>query len=132
NSGTGALTGGAYEVFAGSTFRFNSANIVTNAATILLDGVTSQITNQSSANGLANFATNAAAGHFTIQNGRNFTAPGAFSNAGSVTIGASSQFIIPGGGSFTQTGGTTNLQGGNLTELTPPAGSAALFNEFAD
>jgi hypothetical protein len=44
NFSAGVLTGGSYEVGAGSAFRFNAANIGTNAAAIILDGVGSAIT----------------------------------------------------------------------------------------
>ena len=74
------LTGGTYVVT--GTLKFTNANIVTNAATIVLDGAASQIINQSNADALANFATNAAAGRFTLQNGRNFTTVDGFTNAG--------------------------------------------------
>jgi len=109
-SGT-TITGGRYEVY--GTMKLDAANIVTNAADILLDGVGSQLLTTTNANALANFATNAAAGDFTIQNGRNFTTVGAFSNAGDMAIGNTSTFsVLAGGtGTYTQTGGTTNVNG---------------------
>jgi hypothetical protein len=62
--------------------------INTNAATIILDGAASQLLKTSGgADALANFAANAAAGDFTIKNGRNFTTAGALSNAGTLTVG---------------------------------------------
>ncbi len=102
------LTGGAYVI--SGTFKFSDADIATNAATIVLDGTTSQIVNQSNVNALANFTTNTAAGSFTIKNGRNFNAAGPFSNAGTVIIdtdfyyGSSSTFSAS--GTYTQTAGT--------------------------
>ncbi|HWU36456.1 MAG TPA: hypothetical protein VN203_02350, partial [Candidatus Acidoferrum sp.] len=128
-SGT-TLTGGAYNLT--GVLQFNGANIVTNAASITLTGTSSQILNQSSANGLANFATNAAAGKFTVAGGRIFTTAGAFSNSGSLTltgsgskfttggtltntgtlsIGSGSTFTVGGTGAFTQTAGTTTDNG---------------------
>ncbi|HYT89560.1 MAG TPA: putative Ig domain-containing protein, partial [Gemmataceae bacterium] len=105
-SGT-TLTGGTYLV--GGTFKFPNADIRTNAATIVLDGPGSAIVNPSNVNALASFATNAAAGNFTIQNGRTITTP-AFSNAGNVTIGATSTFLTS-AGNYTQTAGTTTVLG---------------------
>jgi hypothetical protein len=102
------LTGGSYVI--GGTFKFTDADIRTNAATIVLDGAASQIINQASANALANFSTNTASGSFTIQNGRNFTSPGAFNNAGSVTIGDGSTFTATGG--YTQSTGATYVSAG--------------------
>jgi fibronectin-binding autotransporter adhesin len=119
-SGT-TLTGGIYNV--SGTLQFNSANIVTNAANITLNGTSSQILNQSSANGIANFATNAAGGAFTIQGGRTFTTVGSFSNAGAFTIGTGSTFTIGGTGSYTQTAGTTTDDG---TLTLPSAGKLNL------
>ena len=71
------LTGGTYLVQ--GTFRFNSANIVNNAATIVLDGAASAITDNAStpANALANFSHNATGGVFKIINGRNLFSSGA-------------------------------------------------------
>ena len=95
------------------TLSFTGANIQTNAATIVLDGPSSKILNSSnSANALASFATNASGGSFTVQNGRNLTTGGAFSNAGTLAIGTGSTFTA--GGDYTQTAGTTDLQGGTL------------------
>ncbi len=98
----GTLTGGTYEVFSG-TLSFNNGgftnDIVTNAATIVLDGTAGapKLLDQNGNNALANFATNAAAGTFTIQNGVSVTSSSAgFSNAGLVNIGASSTFTVGG------------------------------------
>jgi hypothetical protein len=106
-SGT-TLTGGTYNI--AGTFQFNNANIVTNAANITLTGTSSQILNQSSGNGLANFATNASTGKFTVAGGRVLTTPGAFTNSGSfTTTGSGSKFTTGGNfinsGTFTTTGG---------------------------
>jgi hypothetical protein len=106
DSGTLSLTG-AFSNFAGSTltggtyiiagtFQFPGANIVTNAATIVLDGPSSQIIDEASGDGLRNFATNAAAGNFTVQNGRNFTTAGDFTNTGNLILGPGSTFRVTG------------------------------------
>src|SRR5262249_1161861 len=90
------LTGGAYLLR--GALRFTGANVVTNKATIVLDGTASALLNASGANGLANLASNAAAtstlpgGSITVQNGRLLSTTAAFSNAGSVTVGAGSTF----------------------------------------
>ncbi len=113
----GTLTGGTYNV--SGTFQFPNAAITTNAAAIVLNGASSQIVNQSNVNALANFATNTAAGSFTIQNSRNFTSTAPFSNAGNLTVGSSSTFTAS--GNYTQSAGSTTLAGGTLT-----AGSIAI------
>ena len=104
-SGT-TLTGGTYNVT--GTLQFNGANIVTNAAHITLTGTTSKIVNQTgTTNGLANFATNAAAGSFTLASSRNFTTAGNFSNAGTVKVSKGSTFTVASTHNYTQTAGTT-------------------------
>ena len=105
-SATKTLTGGEYLVSA--TLRFANADVVTNAATIELDGPASSFQNQTGQNALRNLATNTAAGDLTFENGRNLTTPAGFANAGGVTIGANSSFAST--GTYTQTGGFTLLQ----------------------
>lgn len=111
NFASGTLAGGTYDI--SGTFRFTGANIITNAANITLDGPGSAIVNESSANALANFAANAAAGNFAVRNGRNLTTAGAFNNAGSVTVGTASTFTAT--GSYTQAGTTNVLSSGALS-----------------
>jgi hypothetical protein len=126
-SGT-TLTGGNVNVRGASSFGFVGANVVTNASGITLDGVGSQFLNLSSGtNGLAAFATNAAAGNFTIRNGRNFTTLGAFGNAGIVQVGAGSTFT--GSGLFTnQTTGQLQMAGGSYAG--PSLSNAGQVNGF--
>jgi hypothetical protein len=120
-SGT-TLTGGNYNI--SGTLQFNNANIVTNAANITLTGTSSKIINQSGANGLGNFATNAATGSFTVAAGRVFATSGAFTNSGSLTMtGAGSQFTT-GSAHFTN-GGTLTISGGDKEVAT---GSGAFTN----
>lgn len=103
------LTGGTYLISA--TFRFAGADIVTNAANIVLNGAgASAIQDGFGANALTNFTSNVAAGTFSLQNGQNFTASGAFSNAGVINVGVGSTFGTA-AGNFTQTAGTTTVLG---------------------
>ena len=118
NSSTGTLTGGDYAVL--GTLQFDNANIVNNAADITLLGANSQIVNQSNANALANFATNAAGGIFTLAGGRNFTTGGNFTNNGGLVVDTGSEFTVDLSHSLTNfsgtplTGGTYRLYGGTL------------------
>jgi hypothetical protein len=106
NYSSGTLTGGTWAVFGNSTLRLPNADIQTNAATIVLDGANSNFYRDSgTTNALANFATNAAAGSFTVRNGQTFTTSGDLSNAGSLTVGSASTFAVT--GNCTQTGGST-------------------------
>jgi hypothetical protein len=101
NFAAGTLTGGTWQVFANSTLRLLNANIATNAATILLDGANSNFfSSTGTTDALAGLATNAPGGTFTIQNGRNFTTAGAFSNLGTLTLGPGSTFTV--NGDYTQ------------------------------
>ena len=104
------LTGGTYLI--SGTFQFADADIQTNAATIVLDGPTAQIVDLANNDALANFATNAAAGSFTIENGRNLTLTDAFTNAGTLIIGTGSTFTA--NGAYTQTGAATVQYEGTL------------------
>jgi hypothetical protein len=99
-SGT-TLTGGTYLVT--GTLQFPNANIVTNAATVVLSGTGSRIIDQTALNGLRNLAANTTKGSLTLQSGRILAVPGTFSNAGKVLIsGTQSAFGV--GSSYTQTG----------------------------
>jgi hypothetical protein len=110
NFSAGTLTGGTWQVFADSTLRLINTGIVTNAATILLDGANSNFYRDAGTTGaLANLATNAAAGSFTIQNGASLTTAGTLTNAGNVSIDATSALAV--GDSFIQTDGSTTLDG---------------------
>ena len=111
NFANNTLTGGTYQVF--GTFVFDNAAIHTNAATILLSGPSSVITDQNGHDALMQFATNSSAGNFAVQNGHNLTTPSSFTNAGFLTIGGGTTFQV---GSldrldYTQTGGTSTVNG---------------------
>ena len=117
---TSTLTGGTYDV--AGTLEFKGANIVTNAAKITLNGPAGQILNSTtSANGLANFASNSATGGFTLEGNANFTTAGNFSTAGTLSVGSGSTFTVGGPGALTQTAGTIT-DGGTLVA----AGGATL------
>jgi hypothetical protein len=107
---SGTLTGGTYVV--AGTFQFTGANIITNAANIILDGSNSAILDQSGSDALAHFATNAATGQFTLQHGRTFTTMADFMNLGTLSLGAddtaSSTFTVM--GDYTQAGDTGRLE----------------------
>ncbi|MAE68140.1 MAG: hypothetical protein CMJ18_28150 [Phycisphaeraceae bacterium] len=100
------LSGGTYLI--SSVLRFPGANIVTNDATIVMDGVDSQITNTSSVDALTDFAMNTANGSFTIEGGRDLSVSGAFDNAGEMTFDAGI-FALPATMTYTQGGGRTIL-----------------------
>ena len=107
---TKTLTGGSYVVSA--TLRFTGADVVTNEADITLIGADSKILDTSNNDALRNLATNAAGGGLALQGGRSLTTPGAFGNAGNLTVGDGGVFTAT--GAFNQSGGSTNLNGGVL------------------
>jgi hypothetical protein len=109
STSTDTLTGGTYSVT--GTLQFDGADIVTNAANLTLSGTSYKILNQSSNNGLANFAANASSGTFTLSNNASLTTAGAFSNAGTVDVQKGSSFTVGGTGVYTQTAGKTTVDG---------------------
>jgi hypothetical protein len=126
NYGGGTLTGGSYLIAnpsGGGTgmFRFagfNPLGILTNAATIVLDGPRSLITGDGTTDALAFLSTNTATGSLTLENGNTLTTPsglgGSFSNAGDITIdatgGTGTSFTTT--GDYDQSAGTTTLVAG--------------------
>jgi hypothetical protein len=122
NSGTSTLTGGVYILAGTGQIQFNNggnaSDIVTNAANITLSSAstTNSFVDQSNNNALANFATNASNGSFTLSADRNFTTGGNLTNAGIVNVQkstgtGSTALIIGGTGIYSQTGGTTTVDG---------------------
>ena len=108
NSGTNTLTGGTYNINGGE-LEFVGANIVNNAADIILTGAGAQIVNSSnSANALTNFATNAAGGIFQLGASHSFTTAGDFTNNGLLIVGAGDTFKV-------STGNLTNFASSTLT-----------------
>lgn len=105
------LTSGTYQ--SAATLRIGSANVINNAATIILDGPASAIEDTLGVNAITNLASIAAGGALQIRNGRDLALAGDFNNAGQLTIGPGGDTLsLP--GAFTQTGGFTLLDGGTL------------------
>lgn len=105
NFSSNTLISGTYNI--AGTFKFNSANITTNNATIILNGASAQIVNESDVNALANFTTNG--GSFTLNSGRNFSTNAAsFTNNGILDCGSN---IFSGSGNFTNTSDATLIIG---------------------
>ena len=102
---TATLTGGTWQVRSNSTLALGSnPSFATNAATILLDGSGSSITNATkSANVLAALSHNAAGGSITLVNGQSlFDTPGGgtLTNDGILSLNAGSTLSVA--GAFTQ------------------------------
>ncbi len=117
--GTSTLTGGNYNVYSGTIELAQASKnggdvITTNAATILLDGGPAKIADASGNDIVRGFiSSNMSAASFTIQDGANLTtASTGFSNAGFVTVGASSTLTVGGSNVYVQSGGTTTLLSG--------------------
>jgi hypothetical protein len=109
-SGT-TLSGGTYNVT--GTLQFTGANIVTNSASITLTGSSAKIVNQTGANALASFGSNASSGKFTVTGGQVLSdAATALTNAGTLTVAKSSQLnLTPTNATYSQTAGTTTVDG---------------------
>ena len=105
------LTGGTYKV--AGTLKFANANIVTNAASIILDGTASAIINRNTGgNGIANLAGITAAGGLTLKNNKGLTTPGALANAGQTRMESGGTLIV--NGAYNQLGGSLTLDSGAL------------------
>ncbi len=104
NFSSNALNSGVYNIT--GIFKFNNANILTNNATIVLNGATSQILNNTGdADALVNLTTIGTSGSFTLENGRNFsTNASTFTNNGILDCGTN---IFSGGGNFSNAAGAT-------------------------
>lgn len=106
----GALTGGTWNVFGGSTLDLVGAAITTNAADVTLRDAGSQFP------AIDGLQTNAAAGRLTLGAGRNFTTQGNFTNSGALNVGASTAFRVAPGQSLTNyNAGTRTLTGGTYS-----------------
>src|SRR4029077_17219766 len=112
---------------------------------ITLTGSTSKLIDQSSLDGLRNFATNTATGSFALAGGRSFTTLGNFTNNGTLTVGGGSKFDVNGNltnfSGTTLTGGTYNVTGTlqfnganivtNAANITLSGASSAIINQSA-
>jgi hypothetical protein len=95
NYSAGTLTGGTWKAAGNGILRLFGANIAVNAASIVLDGPNANFySDGGTTDALGTFAANAAAGSFTIRNGKNFVSNGTFSNAGVVNVETGSQLSI--------------------------------------
>src|SRR5262249_32186311 len=105
---TKTLTGGMWHVGANGTLTLKNktTRLTTNHASRTLSGVNSVFTN------LSALATNN--GSFQLEDGRSFTTAGAFTNAGTLGIDATSKLAVM--GDFTQTAtGTLDVETGSGT-----------------
>ncbi|HND53855.1 MAG TPA: LamG domain-containing protein, partial [Pirellulaceae bacterium] len=132
NYSSGTLTGGTWQATSGGTLRLISATgITTDAATIVVDGASSNIYRDTgTTSALSGLATIAAAGSLTLANNRALTTAGSLTNAGTLNI--QSGAVLTPGGAFTQTGGATNLQGGTLGAVRPVGSTALSFTRNTD
>lgn len=113
NFAGGTLTGGVWQAFAGSLLRVaTSVQIVTNTASIVLDGAGSRFENAGAVSAVAGLAANLSAGSLTLRNGRDLSVTGPFANAGTMMVGDGSTLSVS--GSYVQTAGNTAV-GGTLT-----------------
>jgi hypothetical protein len=102
---TATLTGGTYRV--AGALKFTDANIVNNAATIILDGAASIIIDQSGASALTHLGTNT--GSLTIQSGRNLSLSNSFVNYGTVLVATADSSLSVGQHRYTQAAGSTAI-----------------------
>ncbi len=122
-SGT-TLDGGEY-LLRGGALRFFGANIVTNLASVTLDGPSGGIQDPSGADAFANFARNGPGASLTLQGGRNMTVPGLFRNEGTLVAKAGSTFsvandaFVNASGALLKGTGTIDANVGSAGEVAP-------------
>ena len=108
DAATETLTGGAYDI--GGLLVFSGAHVVTNQATLVLNGTGAMIGDLDGGNALNDLAGNAASSNLNLIN-HNLGVSGDFTNAGSFTIDNSS---FNAAGTYVQTSGITQLNEGIL------------------
>lgn len=122
-SGT-TLAGGEY-LLRGGALRFYGANIVTNLASVTLDGPSGGIQDPSGVDAFANLARNGPGASLTLQGGRNMTVPGLFRNEGTLVAKAGSTFSVANdafanfSGGLLQGTGTIDSNVGSAGEVAP-------------
>jgi hypothetical protein len=119
---TRTFTGGKFILSQNSLLKFTNADIVHNASSITISGA-GIIQDLNGADALRNFSDNLPSGEFVIENSTDFTASGAFANAGKIETAPrrvsfhqvlpQGRFLLPAGFNYTQTGGST-VNGGYL------------------
>ena len=87
DTGTNTLTGGSYRAQAAATLKFTNADIDTNQAEIILDGIDSAIVNQSNVDALADLSINDTGAALRIVGGRDFTTTADLTNRGEIELG---------------------------------------------
>ncbi len=124
NFSGGTLTGGTWKATSGGTLRVGVPSaMTTNAATIVVDGATSNFFRDvGTTKALTSLTTIAAPGSLAIQNGHNLTTPSGLSNSGTISVGTGST-LTPGGTLTVQSGGTLK---GNGTVAGPIANSGSV------
>ncbi|HEX2058444.1 MAG TPA: hypothetical protein VHI71_08750, partial [Actinomycetota bacterium] len=97
-----------------------NADVLTNAARILLDGTAAAFTDLSGSNALRNLNRNTAAGRIELRNGAALGTTGPVTNLGKITVGPSSTLTTA--GRYLQTAGATVLDA--ATSKIVPTGAA--------
>ncbi|MCB1964701.1 MAG: hypothetical protein KDI64_01260, partial [Candidatus Accumulibacter sp.] len=102
---TGTLTGGAWEVYAGSTLRLLlTSPIVSNAASLLLDGANANFYRDAgTTSALSALSSNVSGGSLTLRNGAGLALASDFSNSGMVIIGTNSLLQVGSGDQYAET-----------------------------
>lgn len=110
NFASGALTGGVWRVGENGTLQVSGADVVTNAATIILDSLNSQFRSDQTTDALAGLMNNAIGGRLELLRGRDLDTVGSFNNSGVLVVGPGSMLTTTGGGDFEQSAaGETTL-----------------------
>lgn len=122
NVSGGSITGGTFMV-AGTLRAQNLSAITTVAATVVLDGAGSRVTDLSDVDALTSVATVASGGTLGVMGGRNFT------TAGDLTLGGTGAVAVGSGSTFEVNGTITNFAGGVFTDGRLTVSGTLRFND---
>lgn len=111
NGNANTLSGGIWEVLAGSSLDLVGQTILKNAAIVRLSDAGSTFA------ALDSMTENLATGELYFENGRDFTTAGDFTNDGRLDVGAATAFTVAPGSSLTNYNGISKKLTGGLFDL---------------
>ncbi|MDX2146980.1 MAG: hypothetical protein SFZ23_05610 [Planctomycetota bacterium] len=136
----GVLTGEAYNVGAGATLNLEGVSVLTNAATVRLQGAGATFAALSTLEVNGAVGATASLGRLELSSGATFTTQGNFQNLGGITIEDGASFAVAPGSAFTSVAGGTLTEGqlvvggvfeADNLEITSIAGDVALTTGVA-
>lgn len=125
------LAGGSFTVLAGAALVYGGPGVVTNTASITLDGPGSEVRLLGGANALAGLSGNAAGASLNLRGGRELAVAGDFANAGLVQLSTGARLATTGRFANAAAGLVTLDGGAWAGSALDNAGRVAGFGELA-